>query len=157
MSAKTNLNSKTDNLAHGDYRPMPDSLVVDALTWAESDGVSVDRKIESRLLEAGRWGSASENACEILAGYIRKMQSLPNTADTGTKKHMNEPKDPEDVDLFFPTAPCWFCGKGTKQIWGIKNRLGKMMTGYYCSERCCSKDAWGPKYRNATFVRMSDT
>ncbi len=70
---------------------------------------------------------------------------------------MNEPEYPEEIDLFFPTALCWFCGKGIKRLWKIEDHRGKIMTGEYCSESCCSKDAWGPKYRNATFVRIPDT
>ena len=75
MSANTDPNSKTDFAANGDCRPVPCSMVSDALAWAESNGDFVDRKIESRLIDAGRWASAGENACEILAGYIREIQA----------------------------------------------------------------------------------
>jgi hypothetical protein len=53
----------------------PCSLVLDALAWAESNEEFVDRKLESRLRDAGRWASAGENACEILARYIREIQA----------------------------------------------------------------------------------
>jgi hypothetical protein len=67
--------------ANGDCRPVPCSLVLDALAWAESNEEFVDRKLESRLRDAGRWASAGENACEILAGYIREIQA--NTKNEG--------------------------------------------------------------------------
>lgn len=70
--------------ANEDCRPMPCSLVSDALAWAESNEDFVDRKLESRLRDAGRWASAGENACEILARYIREIQA--NTQNEGPNK-----------------------------------------------------------------------
>ena len=67
---------------------------------------------------------------------------------------MNEPQDTDEIDIFFPTAPCSFCEEGIKELWRIENHRGKIMPGEYCSEGCCSKDAWGPIYRNCTFVRI---
>jgi hypothetical protein len=59
--------------ANEDCRLMTCSLVSDALAWAESNGGFVDRKIESRLIDAGRWASAGENACEILAAEYKTL------------------------------------------------------------------------------------
>lgn len=67
------IDPKTDERPLDDGAASPNSLVLDALAWAEFDGDFMDRKLESRLVDAGRWGSAGENACEILAAHVRRL------------------------------------------------------------------------------------
>lgn len=47
--------------------------IEDALEWAENDEEGL-RELQRKLSESGRWGSAGENALEILAPAYRKLE-----------------------------------------------------------------------------------